>query len=137
MKNILIGLVALIVLGGLGFYVTKNKDTNNYANNPANNQNTSEEVVATSTEQVTGVDVGEKSYSLVEVATHNSKESCWAAVNGKVYDLTSWISKHPGGESAILSICGKDGTDKFVGKHEGDEKPEAKLATFYIGLLTQ
>ncbi len=137
MKNILIGLVVLVVLGGFGFYVVKNKDTNNYANNSTSNQNTSEEVVATSTGQEAGVTVGEKSYSLAEVITHNSKESCWSTVSGKVYDLTSWISKHPGGEGAIFSICGKDGTDNFLGKHGGDEKPEAKLATFYIGLLKQ
>ena len=75
------------------------------------------------------------SYTLAEVSAHNSKASCWAVVNGNVYDLTSWISRHPGGEKAILSICGKDGSAEFNGQHGGESRPESMLATFKIGTL--
>lgn len=137
MKNLLIGIIVLGVLGGLGFYLTKNKGLNNYENNSVNTQNTDINVVASSTEQGITEVSNDKSYTLTEVTTHNSKDSCWSAVSGKVYDLTTWISGHPGGESAILSICGNDGTERFLGKHGGKEKQEAKLATFYIGVLTK
>jgi cytochrome b involved in lipid metabolism len=76
-------------------------------------------------------------YTMAEVATHNNASSCWSVVGGVVYDLTAWVKKHPGGAQAILSICGKDGTQAFTGKHMGDQKPEAMLATFKIGVVTQ
>jgi cytochrome b involved in lipid metabolism len=75
------------------------------------------------------------SYTLAQVATHNNSKSCWAAINGNVYDLTSWISQHPGGEGRILSICGKDGTQAFGGQHGSDPRAQAMLATFKIGAL--
>jgi isopentenyl diphosphate isomerase/L-lactate dehydrogenase-like FMN-dependent dehydrogenase/predicted heme/steroid binding protein len=48
-----------------------------------------------------------------EVAKHNSKESCWVAIRGKVYDLTSFLNSHPGGVKAILSRAGTDVTEDF------------------------
>jgi len=48
------------------------------------------------------------SITLAQVAVHSSRTSCWSAVNGSVYDLTSWIPNHPGGEEAILWMCGID-----------------------------
>lgn len=77
----------------------------------------------------------EKSFAMTEVATHNSKTSCWTTINGNVYDVTAWISKHPGGAGAILSICGKDGSAAFSGQHGGKAGPEAELAGFIIGSL--
>lgn len=79
----------------------------------------------------------EKTYTIADVSTHNSASNCWTVVSGNVYDLTSWISRHPGGEKAILSICGKDGTVAFTGQHSGQEKPEKQLATFLLGPLTE
>lgn len=79
----------------------------------------------------------EKSYTVAEVATHAGKASCWSVIDGNVYDLTSWILKHPGGEEAILSICGKDGTAAFHGQH-GDAPRQAQiLATMKIGVLAK
>jgi cytochrome b involved in lipid metabolism len=77
----------------------------------------------------------EKTYTMEEVAKHNSKESCWTVIRGEVYDLTNWIDKHPGGADKILKICGKDGTDLFVRQHGGKEKPEKILEDFEIGVL--
>ncbi|MEN9647706.1 MAG: hypothetical protein RLY57_510 [Candidatus Parcubacteria bacterium] len=75
------------------------------------------------------------SYTSVEVAAHTDKTSCWSIVNGNVYDLTNWISKHPGGQREILAMCGKDATSAFEGQHGGDSKPERILASFFIGAL--
>ncbi len=69
-----------------------------------------------------------------EVATHASRTSCWSIINGNVYDLTSWIPKHPGGESAILSLCGTDGSRKFNGQHGGDSGKLRILSGFKIGV---
>jgi cytochrome b involved in lipid metabolism len=54
-----------------------------------------------------------------------------------VYDLTRWISDHPGGEQAILSICGKDGSSAFDNQHGGQSKPERILAGYEIAPLVK
>lgn len=71
------------------------------------------------------------------VASHNSRASCWSSINGSVYDLTSWIPKHPGGEQAILGLCGTDGSAKFNRKHGGDASKEKILFGFKVGVLAQ
>lgn len=73
--------------------------------------------------------------TLTEVASHNSRTSCWSIINGSVYDLTSWIPKHPGGEQRILDICGIDGSTKFNKKHGSSTKVAGILAGFKIGVL--
>lgn len=75
--------------------------------------------------------------TLSEVSNHDSKESCWTVVSGSVYDLTSFISKHPGGSGRIVSMCGRDSTQAFLGQHKGDRKPEALLSTYKIDTLAQ
>ena len=72
---------------------------------------------------------------MADVATHNSAQSCWAAVSGDVYDLTTWIGKHPGGSSVIKALCGTDATSAFLGEHRGERRPASELATFKIGTL--
>ncbi|MEZ4104053.1 MAG: cytochrome b5 domain-containing protein [Candidatus Paceibacterota bacterium] len=72
-------------------------------------------------------------YTLSEVAKHNTSSSCWTVVDGNVYDVTSFINQHPGGEREIMEICGIDGTKKFQRQHGGDREPENTLESFYIG----
>lgn len=52
-------------------------------------------------------------YTLSQVAEHNSNEDCWVLVDGKVYDVTEFLSQHPGGDDVILACTGKDATDDF------------------------
>lgn len=82
-------------------------------------------------------DVPTDKYTLSVVATHNSQLSCWTTINGGVYDVTSWIGQHPGGEQAILGLCGKDGSAAFNGQHGGEKRPASELASFKIGTLVQ
>jgi cytochrome b involved in lipid metabolism len=72
---------------------------------------------------------------MADVALHANAKSCWSAINGNVYDFTSYIPRHPGGERKILDICGKDGSSAFEGKHGEDTKPEKMLESLRIGLL--
>ena len=74
-------------------------------------------------------------YTLSDVAKHNTSTDCWTTVNGGVYDVTSWISKHPGGQQAIIGMCGIDGSDAFNGQHGGQRRPANELASFKIGTL--
>jgi cytochrome b involved in lipid metabolism len=76
-------------------------------------------------------------YTLAQVATHKDATSCYAVVRGSVYDLTTWIQKHPGGPQRILSMCGKDATSAFEGQHGGQPRPENELDGFKIGTLAK
>lgn len=73
------------------------------------------------------------SYTLAQVKTHASSSSCWTIVQSTVYDLTPFIRLHPGGSSAILSLCGKDGTTAFENQHGGQRRPANELAGLEIG----
>ncbi|ODQ66560.1 FMN-dependent dehydrogenase [Nadsonia fulvescens var. elongata DSM 6958] len=55
-----------------------------------------------------------------EVAKHNSTESCWVIIHGKAYDVTDFLSQHPGGSKIILKFAGKDATKKFEPIHPPD-----------------
>lgn len=77
----------------------------------------------------------EGAISLAQVAQHAGATSCWAAIGGSVYDLTSWIGSHPGGEDKILRLCGTDGTGQFTEQHGSSEKVANRLAGFRIGAL--
>jgi predicted heme/steroid binding protein len=67
------------------------------------------------------------SYTLSDVAEHDSAGDCWLAINGKVYDVTDYISSHPGGQ-AILEGCGKDATTLYENRPMGSETPHSASA---------
>lgn len=75
--------------------------------------------------------------TLAEVGTHNKTTDCWAVVDKNVYDLTGWISRHPGGEKAIIGLCGIDGTQAFSRQHGSSEKAKAALVSLLIGNLVE
>jgi hypothetical protein len=58
------------------------------------------------------------SISAEQLGQHNSEDNCWVVYKGKVYDLTLWLPKHPGGAKAISPYCGNLGfEDAFTKKH--------------------
>lgn len=76
-------------------------------------------------------------FTFAQVQQHASESDCWTAVNGSVYDLTSWIGRHPGGPGPILGLCGRDGGAMFAAKHGSSSRPNAMLVLLKIGTLAQ
>lgn len=113
--------VALLMVLGIGSFVALSRNTESTEAHSA--------LTASSTPVVSG------GITLEQVAQHASRESCWSVINGSVYDLTGWIPNHPGGERAILSMCGTDGSARFNGQHGGSARPTSILAGFKIGEL--
>lgn len=87
------------------------------------------------TQEPVGNTSANEGFSLEDVAQHSGESSCWSAINGSVYDLTSWIPKHPGGSQAILRLCGKDGSDAFNRQHGGRAMQQQILDGYKIGVL--
>ena len=46
-------------------------------------------------------------YPAEEVASHNTRDSCWVTENGNVYNVTGFLDKHPGGADLILPHAGR------------------------------
>ena len=79
-----------------------------------------------------------KSFTAAQVAEKNTKTSCWTIISGNVYDITSYVPNHPGGEAEILKICGKYGTVLFAKPMEHKEGSASDiLAGFKIGTLAE
>ena len=76
---------------------------------------------------------GGDAYTMVEVAKHASQTDCWQVIDGKVYDVTNYISQHPAGVAQIVKGCGKDATKIFDLQH----KPQTKnlLDKYFVGNL--
>lgn len=53
-----------------------------------------------------------------ELGDHASRQSCWLAVHGVVWDVTSFLDSHPGGSTLILGQGGKDATSAYEDFHD-------------------
>jgi hypothetical protein len=74
-------------------------------------------------------------YTMAQVAANNSAKSCWAVIEGSVYNLTNWINSHPGGSGAIISLCGTEATSSFKAQHGNQSRPAAQLSGYLLGPL--
>jgi cytochrome b involved in lipid metabolism len=123
-KYLIYGVLVIVII--IGFYVWNMKKS--YS--PITQEDNSKTSTSTTASLL-------PTYTMTDIRFHNSTTSCYTAINGGVYDLTSWINQHPGGKENILNICGKDGSVPFNKQHKGESKPEKKLTTFKIGTLKQ
>jgi len=79
----------------------------------------------------------EPALTMDEVARHGQATDCWSVVDGRVYDLTTWIDQHPGGVGPIEGMCGVDATDAFTAMHGSQQQPNDVLAGFELGPLVR
>lgn len=77
-----------------------------------------------------------KQYPISEVALHNDSKSCWVIFRGNVYDLTRYISIHPGGPKILLDKGGRDMTNDFNIAHgEWNRRVASMVEPYRIGIL--
>ncbi len=133
----------VVVVAGVSFLVWYNKNEMPVASvsptvtsTASTTESTSPSVTPT-TSASTSPKPSASTYTMAQVSQHNSKASCYTVIEGSVYDLTKWISLHPGGQQAILSICGKDGTAAFTAQHDHAQKQQDILVTYKIGTLAK
>ncbi|KAI4160009.1 MAG: hypothetical protein LQ342_006137 [Letrouitia transgressa] len=59
-----------------------------------------------------------------DVSAHNSKKDLYVVIHDKVYNATSFIDEHPGGEEVLLDVAGQDATEAFEDVGHSDEARE-------------
>ena len=72
-------------------------------------------------------------FAMADVAKHATVDSCWVAINDKVYDLTQWLPKHPGGYNPILARAGTNCTDVFYAFHPAEVR--SRINARQVGVL--
>jgi cytochrome b involved in lipid metabolism len=89
----------------------------------------------TATNSLPAENSGPIELSMNTVAQKNTPENCWAVVSNQVYNLTAYITAHPGGAANITNLCGTDATAAFTNEHGQYSKPNTALKSFVIGEL--
>lgn len=69
---------------------------------------------------------------LSEIQKHTTTDDMWMAVNGKVYNVTSFVDQHPGGEEVLLEHAGTDATVAFEDVGHSENAVEM-LDDLYVG----
>lgn len=125
-------IVALaLVLGGIFVF---SRDSGDDASEQANGQ-------AGQNGGNTGQQSTTTTYTLADVAQHATPQDCWLTIEGKVYNVTGFAERHPGGQ-AVYQGCGRDATELFNTRPMGSRTPHSAqarsfLPSFYIGDLRQ
>uniref|UniRef100_A0A4W6DVK8 acyl-CoA (8-3)-desaturase n=1 Tax=Lates calcarifer TaxID=8187 RepID=A0A4W6DVK8_LATCA len=56
-------------------------------------------------------------YTWEEVQSHSSRNDQWLVIDRKVYNITQWAKRHPGGFRVISHYAGEDATEAFTAFH--------------------
>lgn len=43
-----------------------------------------------------------------DVSGHKKLDDCWIVIHGEVYNVTSWLKRHPGGARLLIHYAGED-----------------------------
>jgi len=76
-------------------------------------------------------------YTLEDLDAHKSAQSCWVTHKGKVYNVTAFVTDHPGGDDLILSHAGTDVENimRDSDSHDHSESAYEMLEEYVIGRL--
>lgn len=77
-----------------------------------------------------------KFYTMKDIKAHNQKDDCWIVVSENVYDITAFLSTHPGGSSILMNVAGDDATDYFYALHR-PEIIDSVAHEYLIGRLLE
>ena len=115
-KGVVIVLFAIVVVNLVGWIVfltgnnqqnSQNINSNNSLSNPQNQiQNAPNNSSTNPLLNNPPLPNNQGKIALSGLAGHNKQNDCWISYQGKVYDITSFLPKHPGSAAAISPYCG-------------------------------
>lgn len=76
-------------------------------------------------------------YTSEDLSNHKTAASCWVSRHGKVYDISTFLPDHPGGEDVVLKYAGGsvDATMKDGEEHEHSEAAYDMMEEYLVGRL--
>ncbi|XP_063293830.1 acyl-CoA 6-desaturase [Pelobates fuscus] len=77
----------------------------------------------------------EARYTWEEIQKHNLKTDKWLVIDRKVYNITQWVKRHPGGLRVISHYAGEDATEAFQAFHPDLTFVGKFLKPLFIGEL--
>uniref|UniRef100_A0A8K9UUL3 Fatty acid desaturase 2 n=1 Tax=Oncorhynchus mykiss TaxID=8022 RepID=A0A8K9UUL3_ONCMY len=78
---------------------------------------------------------GSAVYTWEEVQKHCHRGDQWLVIDRKVYNITQWAKRHPGGIRVISHFAGEDATEAFVAFHPDPNFVRKFLKPLLIGEL--
>nr|XP_061812728.1 acyl-CoA Delta-4 desaturase-like [Nerophis lumbriciformis] len=76
-------------------------------------------------------------YTWEEVQSHCRRNDMWLVIQRKVYNVTNWATKHPGGFRVIHHYAGEDATEAFTAFHPDKKFVHRFLKPLLIGKLAE
>lgn len=71
-----------------------------------------------------------------EIALHNDEtKGYWFAIEQRVFDLTEYVHRHPGGRRVLLGYSGMDATEGYRRVHAGRTEVDATREMHLIGFV--
>ncbi|ELW46853.1 Fatty acid desaturase 2-like protein [Tupaia chinensis] len=74
-------------------------------------------------------------YTWQEIQRHNQESDQWLVIDRKVYNVTSWADRHPGGRWVLNHYAGEDATDVFRAMHLDIDIARRYLKPLLVGEL--
>ena len=84
-----------------------------------------------------GKEVGLPVFTPQEVHSHRKQDDAWIVHGGKVYDVSEFFERHPGGQSILLKYSGTDVTAIMAKEnpHKHSKFAYGWMGKFLIGRL--
>lgn len=77
-------------------------------------------------------------FTLRDVAKHNTEADLWIVYGHKVYNVTPFVKRHPGGWKILVEHAGEDVTQLMSGMpHRHSQAAFKMLNDYYIGDLRE
>ncbi|XP_028305023.1 acyl-CoA 6-desaturase [Gouania willdenowi] len=74
-------------------------------------------------------------YTWEEVKSHSSRSDQWLVIDRKVYNISQWAKRHPGGFRVISHYAGEDASEPFAAFHPDPKFVQKFLKPLLIGEL--